>query len=62
MYFVYAALLPGDILESIVAEPVSYPYIQAVRPLAIVAGEQNTLVLKGFNFTQPGTRYTKMMQ
>jgi hypothetical protein len=62
MYFVYAALLPGDILESIVAEPLSYPYIQAVRPLAIVAGEQNTLVLKGFNFTHPGTRYTTMMQ
>jgi hypothetical protein len=55
-------VVDGDILESIVAEPLSYPYIQAVRPLAIVAGEQNTLVLKGFNFTQPGTRYTKMMQ
>ncbi|CAK9857820.1 unnamed protein product [Sphagnum jensenii] len=49
-------VVDGDILESIVAEPLSYPYIQAVRPLAIVAGEQNTLVLKGFNFTQPGTR------
>jgi hypothetical protein len=37
-------------------DPLSQPYIQSVRPLAIVAGEETKISLKGFNLAHSGTR------
>lgn len=38
------------------SEPLYHPYIQSVRPLAIVAGQETSMVVKGFNLTKSGTR------
>jgi hypothetical protein len=45
-------------MERKFVNPLSQPYIQSVRPLAIVAGQETKICFKGFNLGHSsGTRY-----
>ena len=47
----------GEIIGCRVSDPLSSPYIQSVRPLAIMSGQRTSLVVTGLNLTKTGTRY-----
>jgi hypothetical protein len=49
-------VVDGEIIESKLSDPLSTPFIQSVRPLAMVAGQKINVVVKGFNFLKSGTR------
>jgi hypothetical protein len=49
-------IVDGNIVERKVMDPFSQPYIQSVRPLAIVAGQETKISFKGFNLAHSGTR------
>lgn len=47
----------GEIMECWTSNPFESPYLLSVRPLAVVAGEENRVVVNGFNLTSAVTRY-----
>ncbi|CAM6045328.1 unnamed protein product, partial [Sphagnum compactum] len=50
-------IVDGNIMERKFVNPLSQPYIQSVRPLAIVAGQETKICFKGFNLGHSsGTR------
>lgn len=42
----------GEIIECRTSNPFGSPYLFSVRPLAVVAGQQNRLIVNGLNLTK----------
>jgi hypothetical protein len=51
----------GNIVERKLVDPLSQPYIQSVRPIAIVAGQETNISCNGFNLARSGTRYVSLL-
>ncbi|CAM6077331.1 unnamed protein product [Sphagnum tenellum] len=49
-------IVDGNIVERKLVDPLSQPYIQSVRPIAIVAGQETNISCNGFNLARSGTR------
>jgi hypothetical protein len=47
----------GEIIQYRASNPLESPYLLSVRPLAVVAGQQNSLFVSGFNLGRAVTRY-----
>jgi hypothetical protein len=47
----------GEIIQYGAANSLESPYLLSVRPLAVVAGQQNNLFVSGFNLARAVTRY-----
>lgn len=46
----------GEVVACGTSNPLESPHLLSVRPLAVVAGQANRLVVKGFNLTKAATR------
>jgi hypothetical protein len=54
-------IVDGNIVERKLVDPLSQPYIQSVRPIAIVAGQETNISCNGFNLACSGTRYVSLL-
>ena len=53
----WMVVLAGEIMECRARNALESPYLVCVRPLAVVAGEENRVIASGFNLTGAATRY-----